>query len=99
MGRSRCPGGLESGNNTLIQKGNNKECHNQYRGTTLLSVVSNVYERIVEQTLRKMIKIQLEQSQCGFRKRTSIQDQLQILKQIIEKDTPRTNKHILHSST
>lgn len=51
----------------------------------MLSVVGKLYERISEQRLRKVTENQLEESQCGFRKDRSIQDQVHILKQIIEK--------------
>jgi Reverse transcriptase (RNA-dependent DNA polymerase)/Endonuclease-reverse transcriptase len=68
----------------LFKKGDNTDCNN-YRGITLLSSVLKVYERILEQRLRKIIENQLDETQSGFRKGRSAQDHIFTVKQIIEK--------------
>src|SRR3978361_562280 len=68
----------------LYKKGDHKNCNN-YRGVTLLSIVSKVYERILEGRLRKTLNRQLEESQRGFGKGRSTRDHIFTLKQIIEK--------------
>ena len=68
----------------LIKRGDNTDCNN-YRGITLLSVVSKVYERILEKRLKRILDSQLEEAQSGFRKGRSTHDHIFTLKQLIEK--------------
>ena len=68
----------------LFKKGNISNCSN-YRGITLLSVVLEVYERIMEKRVREILDKQLKESQSDFRKGRSCQDHIFTLKQISEK--------------
>ena len=61
-------------------------------GSTLLSVVLKVYERIVEKKVGEILDKQLEESQSGFRKGRSCQDHMFTLKQISEKIRERDQK-------
>lgn len=69
----------------IFKKGDSRECSN-YRGITLLSVVSKVYEHILEKRLRSVTEEQLEDAQSGFRKGRSVQDHIFSIKQMIEKN-------------
>ncbi|XP_031358768.1 uncharacterized protein LOC116182371 [Photinus pyralis] len=68
----------------LFKKGDSRDCSN-YRGITILSVVSKVYEHIMEARLRIQIEEQLADTQSGFRKGRSVQDHIFSIKQMIEK--------------
>ena len=74
----------------MFKKGDEARCSN-YKGITLLSMCSKVYELILEQRLKK-VKRQLDQSQSGFRKGRSIRDHIFTVKQLAEKvkDTNKT---------
>lgn len=81
----RIPGDWEVGVILPIhKKGDKRDCNN-YRGITLLSNASKVYEGILENKLMETLESQLEQSQSGFRKGRSIQDHIFTIKQITEK--------------
>lgn len=68
----------------IHKKGDIKDCNN-YRGISLLSVVSKLYERILESRLRDIIEPKLEQEQAGFRPGYSTQDHIFTIRQISEK--------------
>lgn len=68
----------------IFKKGDSRDCKN-YRGITLLSIISKIYEQILEKRLRKIIEGQLAEQQSGFRKGRSAQDHIFTIKQIIEK--------------
>ena len=68
----------------IFKKGDKTQCTN-YRGITLLSVACKLYERILEQRIRRIIEPQLDQSQSGFRKGRSIQDHIFTIKQLTER--------------
>lgn len=68
----------------IYKKGDRRDCNN-YRGITLLSIASKVYERILETKLSQELEPQLEQSQSGFRKGRSIQDHIFTIKQMMER--------------
>lgn len=68
----------------IHKKGNKRDCNN-YRGVTLLSNVSKIYERLLDNRLKTKIESQLEESQSGFRKGRGIQDHIFTIKQLIEK--------------
>lgn len=72
----------------IHKKGDHRECSN-YRGITILSIVSKTYERILEKRLRAVIENRLEEPQCGFRKGRGVQDHIFTLKQLIEKNVER----------
>lgn len=76
----------------IYKKGDKHDCNN-YRGITLLSVVSKVYEQIIENKLRKKIEPTLTETQSGFRKGRSAQDHIFSLKNIIGK-TLKANKAV-----
>ena len=63
--------------------GNLKECKN-WRGITLLSVVSKVMGRIVIDRIRTGVESKLKKEQAGFRSGTGTTEQIFILRNIIE---------------
>lgn len=67
------------------KKNNKRDCKN-YRGITLLSIVSKVYERLLDNILKETVELEMDESQCGFRKGRGIQDHIFTIKQIIEKN-------------
>lgn len=79
----------------IFKKGDKRECNN-YRGITLLSIASKVYERILETKLTREIDTQLEQCQSGFRKGRSIHDHIFTIRQITEK-TRDSNSQVLQA--
>ena len=72
----------------IFKKGDKRECRN-YRGITLLSTPSKVYEQILQKKLVRQSDEVMEQSQSGFRKGRSINDHIFTLKQIAEKSLHR----------
>lgn len=68
----------------IHKKGDTRDCTN-YRGITLLSTISKVYEKILEEKLRTLVEDQLDEAQSGFRKGHSVQDHVFTIKQLIEK--------------
>nr|CAH7736536.1 unnamed protein product [Callosobruchus chinensis] len=64
----------------IYKKGDSMDCNN-YRGITLLSVPSKVYERLLDKKLREHIERDLDGAQSGFRKGHSIQDHIFTIKQ------------------
>nr|CAH7736900.1 unnamed protein product [Callosobruchus chinensis] len=68
----------------IYKKGDSMDCNN-YRGITLLSVPSKVYERLLDKKLREHIERDLDGAQSGFRKGHSIQDHIFTIKQVIQK--------------
>lgn len=75
----------------IFKKGDSSDCSN-YRGITLLSVVSKVYERILEKRLKMAVEEQLEEAQSGFRKGRSVQDHIFSIKQMIEKNRMKNSE-------
>ena len=67
----------------LPKKGNLKECKN-WRGITLLSVVSKIMRRIVIDRIRIGVESKLRREQAGFRPGRGTTDQIFILRNIIE---------------
>ena len=67
----------------LPKKGNLKECKN-WRGITLLSVVSKVLGRIVIDRRRTGVESKLRKEQAGFRLGRGTTEQIFILRNIIE---------------
>ena len=67
----------------LPKKGNLKECKN-WRGITLLSVVSKVMRRIAIDRIRIGVESKLRREQAGFRPGRGTTDQIFILRNIIE---------------
>lgn len=49
----------------IYKKGDKKHC---YRGVTILNTLTDVYEQMLEQKLRKFVGTMLTDSQNGFRK-------------------------------
>ena len=68
----------------IFKKGNARDCKN-YRGITLLSIASKVYERVIESKLLKKTDKQMLDSQSGFRKGYSTQDHIFSIKEITHK--------------
>ncbi|GJQ82228.1 hypothetical protein Trydic_g8656, partial [Trypoxylus dichotomus] len=50
----------------VYKKGNHKDCNN-YRGITLLSRVTKIYEQLINNRLRPLIEPSLLESQSVFR--------------------------------
>jgi hypothetical protein len=75
----------------IYKKGDRLDCNN-YRGTTLLSVVAKTYERILEKRLRREIEEQMTDSQSGFRKGHSIQDHIFTIKESIYKTIQKNSE-------
>jgi len=65
-------------------KGDKKQCDN-YRGISLLVVVSKLFTRIILNRIQKLIDQQLLEQQAGFRSNRSTIDQIFIIKIIMEK--------------
>ena len=70
----------------LPKKGNLKECKN-WRGITLLPVVSKVMGRIVIDRIRTGVESKLRKEQAGFRPGRGTTEQIFILRNIIEQST------------
>lgn len=75
----------------IYKKGDPKHCDN-YRGISLLCVVSKIYETILEKRLREVIEPQLKDQQSGFRQEHGIQDHIFTLQQITEKAIVKNKK-------
>ncbi|XP_030766848.1 uncharacterized protein LOC115890687 [Sitophilus oryzae] len=67
----------------IFKKGDKTTC--VYRGITLLSIPSKVFERILEQRLKGDTDELLDQAQSDFRKGRSVQDHIFTLKQMAER--------------
>ena len=67
----------------LFKKGDQRVCAN-YRGITLLSLPGKVYSKVLERTVRPIVKPQIEEEQCGFRPGCGTTDQLFTLTRILE---------------
>uniref|UniRef100_A0A8D8LKZ5 Craniofacial development protein 2 n=2 Tax=Cacopsylla melanoneura TaxID=428564 RepID=A0A8D8LKZ5_9HEMI len=68
----------------LFKKGDRKKCSN-FRGITLTSQVSKLYERLLENKIRPIIETQLNEEQYGFRAGRSTIDLIFGLRQLMEK--------------
>lgn len=68
----------------IYKKKDKAECAN-YRGISLLSHASKVYERILERRLRNIVEGVLGECQCGFRPNRSVTDLIFTVKMIKEK--------------
>lgn len=68
----------------IYKKGDRKECSN-YRGVSLLCTAYKIYERIIEQRLRKDMENRLHETQSGFRPGHSIQDHIFTIRNMSEK--------------
>ena len=78
----------------LHKKGDTTNCNN-YRGIILLSVTSKIYEKILDNKLRKTVEKDIHECQSGFRKGRSIQDHIFSIKQLIEKTRIQNSELIL----
>ena len=67
----------------IPKRGDLKECKN-WRGVTLLLVVSKVMGRVIIERIQNGVDHVLRKEQAGFRKDKSTIDQLFILRNIIE---------------
>ena len=65
-------------------KGDRSDCNN-YRGISLLSVVSKVFARVALQRLQQVAERVYPESQCGFRVQRSTTDMIFTLRQLQEK--------------
>ncbi|KAK3517624.1 hypothetical protein QTP70_013436 [Hemibagrus guttatus] len=82
--KERCPDIWKIG--TIIKlpkKGDLGDCNN-WRGITLLSLMSKVFCRIILQRIIAAVDIKLRQEQAGFRKGKSCIDHIFTLRQILE---------------
>uniref|UniRef100_A0A8D8RWT4 Craniofacial development protein 2 n=1 Tax=Cacopsylla melanoneura TaxID=428564 RepID=A0A8D8RWT4_9HEMI len=74
----------------LFKKGDRKRCCN-YRGITLTSHVSKLYERIIERKIRRVIEPKMKEEQYGFRPGRSTVDLSFALRQLMEKNYEYSN--------
>ena len=65
-------------------KGERSDCNN-YRGSSLLSIVSKVFARVILVRLQKLAERVYPESQCGFRAERSTVDMVFSLRQLQEK--------------
>ncbi|CAF3911944.1 unnamed protein product [Rotaria magnacalcarata] len=68
----------------LFKKGDKQLCDN-YRGTSLLSVTSKLFSRIILNRIQLLVNRQLLEAQSGFRSNRSTIDRIFILKLCMEK--------------
>lgn len=68
----------------IHKKGDKKRCQN-YRGISLLTSASKIYERVLERRLRSAVEDCLGEWQYGFRPNRSTMDLVFSLKMIVEK--------------
>ncbi|CAF4074483.1 unnamed protein product [Adineta steineri] len=68
----------------LFKKGDKQLCDN-YRGISLLSVISKLFSRIILNRIQQLIDNQLLEAQSGFRPNRSTIDHIFILKMIMER--------------
>src|SRR4029434_11093095 len=67
----------------LLKKGDRSNCNN-YRGITLLSVPSKIFNRVILNRLQDAVDKRLRDQQAGFRKDRSCTDHIATLRIIIE---------------
>ncbi|CAH8530029.1 unnamed protein product [Schistosoma rodhaini] len=67
----------------IPKKGDLSKCEN-YRGISLLSVLGNVFNRVLLNRMKDAIDNQLQDQQAGFRKDRSCTDQIATLRIIVE---------------
>ena len=67
----------------LFKKGDRRLCSN-YRGITLFSLPGKVYSGLLERRIRRIVKSQIQEVQCGFRPGRGTVDQLYTLGIILE---------------
>ena len=68
----------------IHKKGDKADCNN-YRGISLLSHISKIYERILERRLREVVENKLGEWQHGFRPGRGTLDLIFVLKLLLEK--------------
>ena len=71
---------------TIAKKGDLTECTN-WRGITLLSIVSKVFTRAILARIQQALEKNFRKEQAGFRKGKSCTDQLFVIRNIIEQCT------------
>lgn len=69
---------------SIFKKGDRSKCSN-YRGISLLSTAYKIYSKIINERLKLIAEVLLEEEQSGFRKGRSCSDNIFILKRLIEK--------------
>uniref|UniRef100_A0A1W7R9N5 Endonuclease-reverse transcriptase HmRTE-e01 n=1 Tax=Hadrurus spadix TaxID=141984 RepID=A0A1W7R9N5_9SCOR len=68
----------------IFKKGDRKRCEN-YRGVTLISHIAKLFERILENRIRKKVEKELQEEQYGFRRDRSTNDLIFAMRQVMEK--------------
>ena len=81
----------------IYKKGESQQC-TSYRGIILGSKTAKMYARILEGRLRNEVEHILEETQYGFKKERRTQDQIFILRQVIETSLKQVGKYICASS-
>jgi len=69
---------------SLFKKGDRNNCEN-YRGISLLNAIYKIYSRVINNRLKSITEAIIGEEQHGFRKGRSTNDNVFIIKQIIEK--------------
>uniref|UniRef100_A0A914XPG8 Reverse transcriptase domain-containing protein n=1 Tax=Plectus sambesii TaxID=2011161 RepID=A0A914XPG8_9BILA len=67
----------------ILKKGDSRECKN-YRGISLLSIVSKVFTKIIQSRLQKLREQTSREEQAGFRPNRGCVDQIFALRQLME---------------
>lgn len=78
----------------IHKKGSQTECAN-YRPISLLSVAYKMYTHILEKRLRRIVERHLEEEQAGFRPGRQTQDNIFVIRNILEKSWDRNKNTYL----
>ena len=61
---------------SIFKKGDRKQCTNNYKGISLLSLPGKVYAKCLERKCREIVESKLEDGQCGFHPGRRTTDQI-----------------------
>ena len=75
----------------IFKKGSRLDCAN-YRGISLLSVVGKVFGRILNERVKPITDVKVMDEQGGFRAGRGCNDQIFVVKQIVEKTIEKNKK-------
>ena len=75
----------------IFKKGSRLDCAN-YRGISLLSIVGKVFGRILNERVKAITDVKVMDEQGGFRAGRGCNDQIFVVKQIVEKTIEKNKK-------